>query len=59
MAWAVLLQLFSVAAPYRESAGRFGFAPKGLAKVVLNALSPISSPPRFLGGQAAAGMTAA
>jgi hypothetical protein len=30
-----------------------------LAKVVLNALSPISSPPRFLGGQAAAGMTAA
>ena len=45
-AWAVLLQLFAVAAPYRESAGRFGFemmlagfdrvfAPKGFAKVVL------------------------
>jgi hypothetical protein len=45
-AWAVLLQLFAVASPYRESAGRFGFemmlagfdhvfAPKGFAKVVL------------------------
>lgn len=50
-AWAVLLQLFAVSGPYRESAGRFGFemmlagfdhvfSPKGFAKVVLE---------RFLG----------
>ncbi len=56
MAWAVLLQLFAVAAPYRESAGRFGFemmlagfdrvfAPKGFAKVVLErSLGNLQSP---------------
>lgn len=56
MAWAVLLQLFAIAAPYRESAGRFGFemmlagfdrvfAPKGFAKVVLErSLGNLQSP---------------
>ena len=48
-AWAVLLQLFEVAGPYREVAGRFGykmmltgfdhvFGPKGFSKEVLSRL---------------------
>ena len=48
-AWAVLLQLFEVAGPYREVAGRFGyemmlagfdhvFQPKGFSKEVLSRL---------------------
>lgn len=55
-AWAVLLQLFAIASPYRESGGRFGFemmitgfdhvfAPKGFAKVVLErSLGNLQSP---------------
>lgn len=55
-AWAVLLQLFAVASPYRDSAGRFGFtmmlagfdhvfAPKGFSQVVLErSLGNVQSP---------------
>ena len=55
-AWAVLLQLFAVASPYREKSGRRGFemmlagfdhvfAPKGFAKVVLErSLGNLQSP---------------
>jgi len=55
-AWAVLLQLFAIASPYRESAGRFGFemmlagfdhvfAPKDFSKVVLErSLGNLQSP---------------
>lgn len=48
-AWAVMLQLFEVASPYREISGRFGcemmlssfdhvFAPRGFSKTVLSRL---------------------
>ena len=62
-AWAVLLQLFEVAGPYREVAGRFGyemmlagfdrvFRPKGFSKEVLSRLlGNLRSPafPRWVG----------
>ena len=59
-AWAVLLQLFEVAAPYREVAGRFGYAmmlagfdhvfgPKGFSKEVLSRLVSNLRSPAFPG----------
>ena len=59
-AWAVLLQLFEVAGPYREVAGRYGyemmlagfdhvFAPKGLSKEVLSRLLGNLRSPAFPG----------
>ena len=59
-AWAVLLQLFEVAGPYREVAGRFGyemmlagfdrvFRPKGFSKEVLSRLLGNLRSPAFPG----------
>ena len=59
-AWAVLLQLFEVAGPYREVAGRFGykmmlagfdhgFEPKGFSKEVLSRLLSNLRSPAFPG----------
>ena len=59
-AWAVLLQLFEVAGPYREVAGRFGyemmlagfdhvFGPKGFSKEVLSRLLGNLRSPAFPG----------
>lgn len=59
-AWAVLLQLFEVAGPYREVAGRLGFAmmlagfdhvfsPKGFSEEVLNRLLGNLRSPAFPG----------